>query len=97
MKTHAAIRPKTFHPIYLKYINFLIKRCGRTVTKIYTHYTFGQEPFKKDFIIMNHVLRQNAKNNVEKDFYKLLNNSNFGYDFRNNIDNCFLELCSKVQ
>ena len=26
--------------------------------------------------------------NVEKDIYKLVNNSNFGYDCRNNIDNC---------
>ena len=32
--------------------------------------------------------RQQSKNNVEKDFYKLMNKSNFGYDCRNNIDNC---------
>ena len=28
---------------------------------------------------------------VETDFFKLLNNSNFGIDCRNNIDNCILE------
>ena len=28
---------------------------------------------------------------MEKDFYKLLNNSNFGYDCQNNIDNCSFE------
>ena len=28
---------------------------------------------------------------VEKDFYKLLNNSNFGIGCQNNIDNCYLE------
>ena len=28
------------------------------------------------------------KNNVEKDFYKLINNSNFDYGCRNNLDNC---------
>ena len=28
---------------------------------------------------------------VERDFFKLLNNSNFGIDCRNNIDNCILE------
>ena len=38
--------------------------------------------------MMNQVSRQNAKNSVEKDFYKLKNNSNFGYNCRNNIDNC---------
>ena len=37
---------------------------------------------------MNQKSRQESKNNVEKDFYKLMNNSNFGHDCRNNIDNC---------
>ena len=37
---------------------------------------------------MNQKLRQQSKNSVEKDFYKLMNSSNFGYDCRNNIDNC---------
>ena len=40
---------------------------------------------------MNQISRQKAKNLVEKDFYKLLNNSNFGYDCQNNIDNCSFE------
>ena len=37
---------------------------------------------------MNQKLRQNAKNSIEKDFFKLINNANFGYDCRNNLDNC---------
>ena len=37
---------------------------------------------------MNQKSRQEAKNSVEKDFYKLINNSNFGHDWRNNLDNC---------
>ena len=40
---------------------------------------------------MNQKARQRATSSVEKDFYKLLNNSNFGIDCRNNIDNCYLE------
>ena len=36
---------------------------------------------------MNHHSRQNAKNSVEKDFLKLLNNVNFGYDCCYNLDN----------
>ena len=40
---------------------------------------------------MNQKSRQTATSSVKKDFYKLLNNSNFGIDCRNNIDNCTLE------
>ena len=67
---------------------FLIIRAGWLVTKIYTHYTFQQALFKKDFVVMNQVSRQKAKRKVEKDFYKLMNNSNFGNDCQNNIYNC---------
>ena len=37
---------------------------------------------------MNQKWRQESKNSVEKDFYKLMSNSNFGYDSRNNIGDC---------
>ena len=40
---------------------------------------------------MNQKARQRATSSVERDFHKLLNNSNFGTDCRNNIDNCILE------
>ena len=37
---------------------------------------------------MNQKSRQQSKNTVQKDFCKLMNNSDFGYDCRNNVDNC---------
>ena len=40
---------------------------------------------------MNQKSRQKATSSVERDFYKLLKNSNFGIDCRNNVDNCVLE------
>ena len=82
---------KVFIPVYLEHIRFLVKRVSWVVTKIHSHYTFEQERFKKDFIIVNQNSRQKAKDYVEKYFYKLLNNSNFEYDCRNNIDNCSFE------
>ena len=42
----------------------------------------------KKIILMNQKSKKESKNNIEKDFYKLMNNSNFGYDCQNNIDNC---------
>ena len=66
----------------LAQIFFAVVRAGYKITKIYT---FEQERFKNQ---MNQKWKQNAKNSVEKDFYKLMNNSNFGYDCRNNLDNC---------
>ena len=40
---------------------------------------------------MNQKARQTGTSSVEKDFLKLLNNSNFGIDFRNKIDNYYFE------
>ena len=74
--------------MYLKDLAFCIERAGWKVTKIHAHLTSEQSRFKQDFILMNQKSRQLSKNSVEKDFYKLMNNSNFGYDCRNNLDNC---------
>ena len=78
--------------IYAEELYFLTTRAGWKVTKIYDHYTFKQDTFKRDFVVMNQNARKTAKTSLEKDFYKLLNNSNFGNDRRNNIGNCKLEL-----
>ena len=90
-KSHARMFPKRFIPLYLEDLRFLIKRVGWVVTKLYSHFTFEQEAFKKDFFLMNQKSRQNAKNSIEKDFYKLMNNANFGFDCRNNANNLKFE------
>ena len=40
---------------------------------------------------MNQYSRQNATNDIEKNFYKLMNNSNFGFDCRDNSKNLKFE------
>ena len=82
------MKNKIFICLYAEYNRFLIKRVDSLVIKIYAHYIFEQSTFKKDFVIMDQISGQKATSNVEKDFYKLMNNSNFGYDCRNNIDHC---------
>ena len=86
-KSHAMMFPKKCIPLYIEDLRFLIKRTGWIVTKLYSHFTFEQYAFKKDFVLMNQKSRQNAKNDIEKNFYKLMNNSNFGVDCRNNANN----------
>ena len=88
-KTHATIDEKILIPLYAEHLHFLLTRCGWRVAKTRGHYTFGQKKFKKDFVVMNQVSRQNTKTDVEKDFYKSMNNFNFGYECHNNADNCY--------
>ena len=54
-------------------------------------YSFKQARSKRDFIWMNQKSRQNAKNASEKDFYKLMDNTNFGFDCRNSANNIKFE------
>ena len=90
-KTHSTLQCKKYIPLYAEHLYFLIKRAGWLVTHVYEHFTFEQSKFKKDFIVMNQKARQKATSSVERDFYKLLSNSNFGIDCQNKINNCILE------
>ena len=41
-KSNVNLFPKTFFPLYLEDLRFLIKKCGWKVTKVYSHFTFEQ-------------------------------------------------------
>ena len=86
-KAHSTMMSKKCIPLYLEDLVFAIKRCCWVVTKIHTHLTFDQSPFKKKIILMNQKSRQESKTNTEKDFFKLMDKANFGSDCRNNMDN----------
>ena len=97
-KAHANLLKKIFLLMYLEDLAFCIKRDGWEVTKIHSYITLEQSRFKEKFILMNQTSSQQSKNNVEKDFYKSMNNSNFGYDCRNNLDNCkFVLICDECK
>ena len=92
LKTHNPLNKKIHVNFYAEDLYVLTTRAGWKFTQIYDHYTFKQDTFKKDFVVMNQNARKTAKTKAKKDFYKLLNNSNFGNDYRKNLGNCKLEL-----
>ena len=51
---------------------------GLILKKVHRVIQVNQEPWLKEYIDMNTELRKQAKNDFEKDFFRLMNNSIFG-------------------
>ena len=82
------LRDKTKYVIHYKNLIQCL-RAGMKLKKIHSGIKFVESEWMKPYIDKNTNLRAMAKNNFEKDFYKLMNNSVFGKtmeNLRNRVD-----------
>ena len=66
----------------IEYLQFLLRQ-GLKLTKVHRIASFKQDYIMKPYIDKNSALRAQAKNDFEKDLYKLLNNSIYGKTLEN--------------
>ena len=76
------LHDKTEYVVHMRDLRQALNH-GLILKKVHRVIKFNQKAWLKPYIRMNAKLRQKAKNNFQKDFFKLTNNGVFGKTFEN--------------
>ena len=76
------LKDKKGYVVHIKALNQALKQNLR-LKKVHRVIEFQQSKWMKAYIMLNTRLRKDAKNEFEKDFFKLMNNSVFGKTMEN--------------
>ena len=86
------LKDKEKYIIYVDNLMYYLEK-GMILTKIHRVIEFDREAWLKPYIQFNSGKRQQAKNDFEKDLYKLMNNAFYGKTMENERDRVNVQFC----